>query len=221
MRARALVLFARSPWREAAAKGLRGDSAALFRRLTTAWMRSAAACGARVIVACDDADREALGRIEPSIDRLTLTQRGATFGERLANAADDAFALHHERVIVAGIDAPPPDLNRAFALLEEHEIVAAPARDGGVNLIGLRAPAHALLASIEIGQRCINAFASAAILASVTDIDSPADLARAAQEAAWRLYLAIPHAATEYAFNATPAHRTPQLPSRAPPPLPS
>ena len=218
MRPRALVLFARSPWREAAAKGLRGDSAALFRRLISAWMQSAVACGARVIVACEDADREALARIEPSIERLTLTQRGATFGERLANAADDAFALHHERVIIAGIDAPPPDLDHAFALLDEHEIVAAPARDGGVNLIGLSAPAHALLASIKIGQRCIDAFASAAILASVTDIDSPADLARAAHETAWRPYLATQGPNTEYSINATPADVTPQLPSRAPPP---
>src|SRR5258706_11613647 len=111
MRARALVLFARSPWREAAAKGLRGDSAALFRRLISAWMRSAAACGARVIVACEDPDREALARIEPSIDRLTLTQRGPTFGERLSHPAHDAFALQHTRGILPRTDPPPPVLN--------------------------------------------------------------------------------------------------------------
>src|SRR5438874_1434404 len=171
MRARALVLFARSPWREAAAKGLRGDTARLFRRLIGAWMRAGAASGAQVIVACDDSDRDALAQIEPAIGRITLAQRGVTFGERLANAADDAFALGYERVLVAGIDAPPPNLARAFALLDEHEIVAAPATDGGVNLIGLCAPNHALLASIEIGRRCIDAFASAAILEGVTDID--------------------------------------------------
>lgn len=214
MRPRAVVLFARSPWREAAAKGLRGEAAALFRRLISAWMR-AAGC-AQIIVACDEIDRDALDGIEPSIDRITLSQRGATFGARLANAADDAFALGCDRVIVAGIDAPPPDLERVFDLLNEHDVVAAPANDGGVNLIALAAPAHELLASIEIGQRCIDIFAGAAILDCVTDIDSPRDLARAAREIAWSGYFDHPHADTPYAI-AWQSRATSQTSSRAPP----
>jgi len=214
MRPRAVVLFARSPWREAAAKGLRGETAALFRRLISSWMRAAGS--ARIIVACEEIDRDALNGIEPSIDRITLVQRGATFGERLANAADDAFALGCERVIIAGIDAPPPDLEHVFDLLDEHEIVAAPATDGGVNLIGLSAPAHELLASIEIGRPCIEFFAGAAILDRVTDIDSPRDLVRAARELAWSGYFDHPEASTPYAI---PSLRgaTPQTSSRAPP----
>jgi glycosyltransferase A (GT-A) superfamily protein (DUF2064 family) len=214
MRPRAVVLFARSPWREAAAKGLRGETAALFRRLISAWMR-AAGC-AQIIVACDEVDRDALDGIEPSIDRITLFQRGATFGERLANAADDAFALGCDRVIVAGIDAPPPDLEHVFDLLDEHEVVAAPAKDGGVNLIALSAPAHELLASIEIGRPCIDIFAGAAILDCVTDIDSPHDLARAAREVAWSGYFEQSDADTPYAI-ASQAGATSQASSRAPP----
>ena len=214
MRPRAVVLFARSPWREAAAKGLRGETAALFRKLISAWMH-AAGC-AQIIVACDEIDREALDGIEPSIDRITLFQWGATFGERLANAADDAFALGYERVIVAGIDAPPPDLERVFDLLDEHNIVTAPATDGGVNLIALAAPAHELLASIEVGRRCIDIFDGAATLDSVTDIDSPRDLARAARELAWSGYFTQHNADTPYAI-APQSEPTLQTSSRAPP----
>jgi glycosyltransferase A (GT-A) superfamily protein (DUF2064 family) len=215
MRPRAVVLFARSPWREAAAKGLPGQTAALFRKLISAWMHAAVFAGARVIVSCDDADRDALLLIEKSIDRVMLAQRGGTFGERLANAADDAFALGYERVIVAGIDAPPPDLEGVFAALDQHDIVAAPSTDGGVNLIGLSTPAHALLASIEIGARCVEAFPT--ILDSVTDIDSPHDLARAAREQAWADYFEAKQLAPKRVQEAATANPV-TLPPRAPPP---
>lgn len=217
MRPRAVVLFARSPWREAAAKGLRGETANLFRRLIAAWMHAAVAAGAQVIVSCEDEDRDALSRIARSVERVTLTRRGESFGQRLANAADDAFALGHEQVIVAGIDAPPPDLDRAFRLLDQHEVIAAPATDGGVNLIGLSASAHDLLVSIEVGVRCLDAFAGAAFLDSVTDIDSAQDLSRAASEPAWATYFETREPLTRNAapfkgFDAT------RPPDRAPPP---
>jgi glycosyltransferase A (GT-A) superfamily protein (DUF2064 family) len=214
MRPRAVVLFARSPWREAAAKGLRGETAALFRRLISSWMRAAGS--AQLIVACEEIDRAALNGIEPSIDRITLVQRGATFGERLANATDDAFAFGCDRVIVAGIDAPPPDLERVFDLLDEHDVVAAPATDGGVNVIALAAPAHELLASIEIGRRCIDIFAGAAILDRVTDIDSPRDLARASRELAWSGYFDQPEPETPYSIASQSGAPSPAS-SRAPP----
>ena len=214
MRPRAVVLFARSPWREAAAKGLRGETAALFRKLIAAWMHAAGR--AQIIIACEEIDRDALNGIEPSIDRITLFQRGTTFGERLANAADDAFSLGYQRVIIAGIDAPPPDLDHVFDLLNEHNLVAAPATDGGVNLIGLSSPAHDLLASIEIGQHCIEAFAGATILDRVTDIDSPRDLARVAREVAWIDYFDQHHHHTPYVVP-SPDGVPSQSSSRAPP----
>jgi glycosyltransferase A (GT-A) superfamily protein (DUF2064 family) len=214
MRPRAVVLFARSPWREAAAKGLPGETAALFRKLIAAWMHAAVAAGARVIVACEDADRDGLSEIARNVDRLTLTQRGHSFGERLANAADDAFARGYEQVIVAGIDAPPPDLDGVFRLLDQHSVVAAPSTDGGVNLIGLSTPAPELLASIEVGVRCSHAFPL--ILDRVTDIDSPEDLLRAARELAWATYLQSAETPARYVVPATTiAFR--QTPSRAPP----
>lgn len=216
MRPRAVVLFARSPWREAAAKGLRGETANLFRKLIAAWMHAAVAAGAQVIVSCEDADRDSLSRIARSVQRLTLSQRGNSFGDRLANAVDDAFALGHGQVIVAGIDAPPPDLDRAFRLLDLHPLVAAPAKDGGVNLIGLSAPAHDLLASIEVGVRCLDAFVGAALLDSVTDIDSSHDIDRAARELAWATYFETREPFSEFAAH-TPAFETARPSDRAPP----
>ncbi len=216
MRPRAVVLFARSPWREAAAKGLRGETAALFRRLTAVWMHAAVAAGAQVIVSCDEDDRDDLSRIARSLDRITLTQRGDSFGERLANAADDAFALGYGPIVIAGIDAPPPDLDRAFALLDEHGTVVAPATDGGVNLIGLAAPKHDLLASIEIGVRCFDAFSGAALLDAVTDIDSPRDLTRAARELAWLAYFEAPMLLSADAVSVTAAEVA-RTSDRAPP----
>jgi|GEM_PF-6745286 len=215
MRPRAVVLFARSPWREAAAKGLRGETAAIFRKLIAAWMHAAVAAGAQVIVACEDADRGGLSSIARNVDRLTLTQRGESFGERLANAADDAFAHGYEQVIVAGIDAPPPDLDRVFRLLDQHKVVAAPSTDGGVNLIGLSAPAHDLLASIEVGVRCSDAFPL--ILDRVTDIDSPEDLVRATRELAWADYFETRETFTLNAFSITTFEAS-RTSGRAPPP---
>jgi glycosyltransferase A (GT-A) superfamily protein (DUF2064 family) len=186
---RAVLLIARSPRREAAAKGLSPQFAALFRRVTAAWMRAAAAAGARVVVACEEADREELDAIAPDVERIVLTQRGETFGHRVANAADETFALGCKSVVIGAIDAPPPDLSRVFASLDEHELVIGPSRDGGVNLIGLRTPAAALLSTIELRRPCIEAFASAHVLDAVTDIDSARDLVRASRERAWWPFL--------------------------------
>ncbi|HEX7192241.1 MAG TPA: hypothetical protein VF381_11805, partial [Thermoanaerobaculia bacterium] len=103
-----------------------------------------------------------------------------------------------------------------FALLDRNGIVAAPATDGGVNLIGLSAPAHELLASIEIGVRCIDAFATAALLDAVTDIDSPRDVSRAARELAWAMYFETKAAFSEYLVLVTGFEVRPTS-SRAPP----
>jgi glycosyltransferase A (GT-A) superfamily protein (DUF2064 family) len=187
---RAVLLIARSPRREAAAKGLSPQFAALFRRVTAAWLRAAAAATARVVIACEEADREELDAIAPEVERIVLAQRGETFGQRLANATDDTFALGCTSVVIGAIDAPPPDLSRVFATLDEHEIVIAPARDGGVNLIGLRTPAAELLSTIELRRPCIDSFATAHVLDAVTDIDSARDLVRASRERAWWPFLA-------------------------------
>ena len=59
-------------------------------------------------------------------------------------------------IVLTGIDvAPPLGLESAFQSLEAGRPVIAPARDGGVNLIGLCAPAHELLSAFAIRDRCL------------------------------------------------------------------
>jgi glycosyltransferase A (GT-A) superfamily protein (DUF2064 family) len=213
---RAVLLIARSPHREAAAKGLSPRFAALFRRVTAAWIRAAAAASARVVIACEESDRAELDGIAPEVERLVLPQRGERFGERVANAAGDAFALGCTSLVIGAIDAPPPDLARVFASLDEHEVVVAPARDGGVNLIGLRAPAAELLSAIELRRPCIDAFAAAHVLEVVTDVDSARDLVRASRERAWWPFLRTEPSRTAVRSRIA-TRNTPTASDRAPP----
>ncbi|HKO54508.1 MAG TPA: DUF2064 domain-containing protein [Thermoanaerobaculia bacterium] len=192
---RAIVLFARTPEAEAASKRLPvSRTAPLFSAVAAAWLRAAARHDATAIIACHRNDRERLTAIAPDVERLWLEQCGATFGARLAGAADDAFALGFTRVIVTGIDAPPPaDLGAAFEGLDDGKTVIAPASDGGINLIGLTAPC-ALLKTIEprqrdVAKRCEAAFERLLILEQTTDIDTQRDLARARHNRAWRPFV--------------------------------
>ncbi|HET7436368.1 MAG TPA: DUF2064 domain-containing protein [Thermoanaerobaculia bacterium] len=195
---RTVVLFARSPEREALAKGLRALVAVpLFRRLIADWLRAARNAGAEAVVACEDEDRGALAAIAAELPRMFLAQRGATFGARLAAAAEDVFARGASSVLIAGIDAPPHALDRAFAALERGFAVVAPARDGGVNVIGLAREDVALLEAIEPRRRdvlrlCRAAFGAKLVeLTGAVDIDNHASLDAARHDVAWRAYFAV------------------------------
>src|SRR5437762_12124751 len=87
--ARAIVLFARTPEAEAASKRLRvSRTAPLFAAVVASWLRAASRIGATPIVACNAADRERLAAIAPDVARLWIAQQGASFGHRLAGAAE-------------------------------------------------------------------------------------------------------------------------------------
>src|SRR5207244_7255487 len=96
---RASMFVARAPEQEAAEKRLPIQrAAALFRSLLNAWDRAAKHVNAEI---------------------LRIEQTGNTFGERLANSADAAFALGFDTIVLTGIDvAPPLDLESAFRSLE-------------------------------------------------------------------------------------------------------
>jgi len=158
---RAIVIFARRPEREAAAKRLPLQrAAALFRSLLAGWNRAARQVNAQV---------------------LHIEQIGETFGERLANSADAAFALGFDAVVITGIDVPPPrDLESAFRAVEAGRAVIEPARDGGINLIGLCAPARELLSTFAVGDptiadRCRAFFDSLVEFPTSSDIDTLQD----------------------------------------------
>ena len=219
----AIVLFARSPEREAAAKRI-GSAAPLFRAVIAAWLREAHSCGATPVVACSAMDRAALASIAPEIERQWIEQRGATFGERVVSATDDAFARGFDAVIVAAIDAPPRDLREALAALERGVPVVAPSRDGGINYIGLIAPEPELLKQLEPRRRdlldvCKRYFERIYVMRGAIDLDSNDALALARRDRAWRALL--PALITVQPRNCAPAQPGVNHPyeSRPPPAL--
>lgn len=80
-------------------------------------------------------------------------QKGYTLGDRMHHALDDA--LHRsDRAILIGSDCPDwqvADLEQALALLQEQDVVIAPAHDGGYVLIGCRRNAVELFSDIHWG----------------------------------------------------------------------
>src|SRR5712692_4465693 len=138
MKRRAIVIFARSPRAEAAAKGA-GNLERLFRAVGESWLRIARHCNATPVIACPRDDRAALESIAPEVPRLIIDQRGESFGARLEAAAGDAFAAGFETLLITGIDTPPlPSLDDAFAAVERGAVAMAPSTDGGINAIVLQ-----------------------------------------------------------------------------------
>ncbi|MBI3418315.1 MAG: TIGR04282 family arsenosugar biosynthesis glycosyltransferase [Verrucomicrobia bacterium] len=76
------------------------------------------------------------------------TPQGAgDLGARLQRAFTEAFAAGAARVVIIGSDCPAvteDDIADAWRMLETHEVVLGPARDGGYWLVGLREPQPAL-----------------------------------------------------------------------------
>ena len=215
----AILLFARSPEREASAKRMR-FAAPLFRALVASWLDAARRHEAKPVIACAEEDREALASIAPDIDREWIEQRGATFGERVASATNEAFARGFDAVLIAAIDAPPHDLREAFAKLAEGTPVISPSRDGGINFIGLVQPEPELLAQLEIHNRAQRSlFPHFCILRSTIDVDNEHALNLAKTDRAWRGLLPQTHKPNSR--NQTVALSRRAIPStpRAPPAL--
>jgi glycosyltransferase A (GT-A) superfamily protein (DUF2064 family) len=190
---RAIVIFARAPEREAASKRLPIERAArLFRSVIAAWLRTAERARATPVIVCPAEARKRMATIAADVPRIYVDQRGSNFGERLANSSEEVFALGFQSVVITGIDvAPPDDLDAAFRSLEAGRCLIAPARDGGVNLIGLRSPARELLSTFavrdpRIADRCRRFFDALEELAPSSDIDSLEHLRAARRESVWR-----------------------------------
>ena len=76
-----------------------------------------------------------------------LPQRGADLPGRMRNLFRAHAAEGYTRMVLRGTDSPtlPAErIDQAFAALERGDLVLCPDRDGGYNLIGLRAPCDAL-----------------------------------------------------------------------------
>lgn len=75
-----------------------------------------------------------------------MAQKGNDLGDRMAEAFRECFSLGIERAALIGTDIPdlPGEfIDRAFAGLDDRDVVIGPARDGGYYLIGFRADSFA------------------------------------------------------------------------------
>lgn len=179
----AVLLFTRSAGEEAAHKqfvshGAQADNAAIAAQLIAHATATAQAAGVDFL--CVDSRR----------------QRGATFGQRLTGALQQAFAQGYEHLLVMGNDCPQLTdslLRRAITALHRHGAVLGPATDGGVYLLGVSraffeaAPWTTLpWQTAQLGAALQGLLrqqgAAVVLLPTLADIDNEQDLAQALRQ---------------------------------------
>jgi len=72
-----------------------------------------------------------------------ILQCGNGVGERMDNAIRDLLKTGAEKAVLTGADIPELSAEiiiRAFAALDDADVVIGPARDGGYYLIGMKTP---------------------------------------------------------------------------------
>jgi uncharacterized protein len=72
-----------------------------------------------------------------------VPQRGNDIGERMNNVIIDLLGMGADKAVITGADIPELTAEiiiRAFAALDDADVVIGPARDGGYYLIGMKAP---------------------------------------------------------------------------------
>lgn len=189
-----LIVFAKAPvaglakTRLIPALGAVG-AAALAGRLLDHAVAQGVAAGFEVVELCftPDSGHPVLQRLA---DRhgLTLAPQGeGDLGVRMHRALARVLS-RHDRALLMGTDAPALDaarLRQAARALDEHDAVFVPALDGGYALVGLRRPGPTLFLDMTWStptvmavtrERAAAAGLRWAEMASVADIDEPADL---------------------------------------------
>lgn len=92
-------------------------------------------------LACAPSSQHVFFKIMEERHRVRLLdQLGADLGARMREACRATFDRGHTRLVLVGTDVPTLPLEhyrKATALLEGHDVVLGPARDGGYYLLGL------------------------------------------------------------------------------------
>lgn len=185
--ARAVVVFARAPREEEAAKHLprRGAGAReLFAAMRRRLFRDLAATSL-------DASLVIAGGGDAPDGAIRIGQRGATFAERLGNAVDDAMAMGFEDVVVIAGDVPELEARQIAealrALSDRRGIVLGPSPDGGVYLIGISRRTRGVLQGVrwltphvaaDLRRRSAELAWTVTALAPLRDVDSRLDISR-------------------------------------------
>jgi uncharacterized protein len=131
-------------------------------------------------------------------DDVTYVDQGdGSLGERLHHAVRDSGGKGNERTVIIGSDCPgvtPMTLRKAFAALDQCDVVLGPATDGGYYLIGLRSPQRILFQGIDWGsesvlaqtmKRCRASGLRVATLEPLADFDEPEDIS-AWENVSWK-----------------------------------
>jgi rSAM/selenodomain-associated transferase 1 len=133
--------------------------------------------------------RERLRRLAPGF-RL-LAQAPGDLGDRLAACLADLLAAGADRVAIVGADTPHVPIasyRRAFALLEQNDVVLGPAIDGGYYLVAAKTARPGLFVGIPMGTDMVLSETLAratrdglvvALLPPLRDLDRVEDLAAA------------------------------------------
>jgi hypothetical protein len=189
----AVLVFVRAPQagrvKTRLAAGI-GAPAALrvYVRLAEHALAQARASGATVRVHFTPADAGDAVRAWLGPGAEYLPQAEGDLGERMRSAFDAAFAAGFRRVVIIGSDLPDLSaelLGRAFSLLDGHEAVLGPARDGGYYLLGLRRPVREVFSGIAWSTGEVLAATVArlrtmgiepALLETLSDLDEEGDL---------------------------------------------
>lgn len=198
---RHLIVFAKTPkagfakTRLIPALGADG-AAALAQQLFEHTMQRVSALGLRenttleLCVASAEDDRffkPWLEQQNPAVPWQLTHQQGTDLGTRMQFALEKALQRTSCAILV-GTDAPSLDhevIEAAFAALEFHDAVFAPAFDGGYTLIGLRSPINSLFHDIAWGSASVMQTSRDRLcaehktwyeLAPMHDIDEPSDL---------------------------------------------
>ena len=133
--------------------------------------------------------KERLRRLAPGFG--LLAQASGDLGDRLAACLADLLGAGADRVAIVGADTPhipATSYRRAFALLDEADIVLGPALDGGYYLVAAKASRPELFVGVPMGTevvltetltRATRGGLLVALLSPLRDLDRVEDLAAA------------------------------------------
>lgn len=126
----------------------------------------------------------------PQLDAVA-PQSGSDLGARMRECMQRGLTEGHDRVVIVGsdcFDLTPAILRQALAVLDAHDTIIGPARDGGYYLVGMRGDHTAIFDGIPWStpdvleltyQRIRDLELSCFTLPELSDVDTVEDLRRA------------------------------------------
>ena len=123
------------------------NAAAFYRASTELTLTRLAALQSQTVLYVNPPD--AVGRLPQWLgaEWTVRAQEGASLGDRLRQATNEAFVQGAKHVVVIGTDSPwigPRQIAEAFTALGRADVVIGPTEDGGYYLIGFSRPAPEL-----------------------------------------------------------------------------